>query len=155
MIGSHTMNGWSDTQSVIALSSGEAEYYGMVSGASSGMGLRSLMKDLDVDFRMRVWTDSSAALGVSRRKGLGRLRHVELSQLWLQERASTGDIKVMKVNGKENLADALTKHVTQEEAGMHLQGSDQEHVQGRHALAPEVAHDCMRMNEDGAQYGHE
>ena len=53
------------------------------------------------------------------------------------------------MNGKDNLADALTKHVTQEEAGMHMHGTAQEHVQGRHALAPEVANDCAQeVHED-------
>ena len=32
-LGSHVIRTWSHTQSVIALSSGEAEYYGMVKGA--------------------------------------------------------------------------------------------------------------------------
>ena len=152
MIGGHTVKGWSSTQSVIALSSGEAEYYGMVRGASSGIGLRSLMSDMDVEMNVRIKTDSSAALGVSRRRGLGKLRHVELSQLWLQERVSSGDIKVMKVKGKENLADALTNHVTKEEIGMHMRGTSQEHVSGRHALAPEVAKACDQDTGQGQEH---
>ena len=36
MLGSHMIKGWSTTQSVIALSSGEAEYYGLVRGSSIG-----------------------------------------------------------------------------------------------------------------------
>ena len=56
----------------------------------------------------------------------------------------------MKVKGKDDLADALTKHVTQEEAGMHMHGTAQEHVQGRHALAPEVAKDCAQEVHEGA-----
>ena len=47
------------------------------------------MSDMDVDMNVRIMTDSSAALGVSRRRGLGKLRHVELSQLWLHERLSS------------------------------------------------------------------
>ena len=42
----HTIRTWSTHQSVIALYSGEAEYYGMVKGASVGLGVRALMKDL-------------------------------------------------------------------------------------------------------------
>ena len=34
MLGQHMVKSWSNTQSVLALSSGEAEYYGMVRGAS-------------------------------------------------------------------------------------------------------------------------
>ena len=107
------------------------------------------MSDMDVEMNVRIRTDSSAALGVSRRRGLGKLRHVELSQLWLQERVSSGDIKVMKVKEKENLADALTKHVTKEDIGMHMRGTAPEHVSGRHALAPEVAKDCDQDTRQG------
>ena len=37
-LGKHTIRTWSLTQVVIALSSGEAEYYGMVKGASFSLG---------------------------------------------------------------------------------------------------------------------
>ena len=37
MIGSHLLKSWSTTQSVIALSSGEVEYYSMVKGGSVGL----------------------------------------------------------------------------------------------------------------------
>ena len=37
LLGSHHLKGWSVTQSVVALSSGEAEYYGIVQGASVGL----------------------------------------------------------------------------------------------------------------------
>ena len=36
MLGSRMIKGWSTAQSATALSSGEAEYYGLVSGASIG-----------------------------------------------------------------------------------------------------------------------
>ena len=37
MIGGHMIKSWSSTQNVIALSSGEAEYYGLVKGAAQGL----------------------------------------------------------------------------------------------------------------------
>ena len=46
MLGEHMIRGWSTTHPVIALSSGEAEYNGMVRGASLALGVRSLMNDL-------------------------------------------------------------------------------------------------------------
>ena len=111
------------------------------------MGFKSMMEDMDVKVRLRIKTDSSAAIGVSRRRGLGKLRHIELSQLWLQEKVGLGEMEVTKVKGKENVADALTKHVTQEEVRMHMQWTAQEHVGGRHALAPEVARDHVQEGE--------
>ena len=44
MWGNHLIKSWSSTQSVVALSSGEAEYYGMVKGASVAIGLQSVLR---------------------------------------------------------------------------------------------------------------
>ena len=48
MLGSHLIKSWSTTQQVIALSSGEAEYYSMVRGGSLGMGVSAIAKDMAV-----------------------------------------------------------------------------------------------------------
>ena len=45
MWGYHKIKSWSSTQSIVALSSGEAEYYGMVKGASVALGLQSVWND--------------------------------------------------------------------------------------------------------------
>ena len=108
-IGDHVIKSWSNTQSVIALSSGEAEYYGMVKGASMALGVRSMLGDLGVSLQIRLRTDASAAKGIATRRGLGKVRHIEVNQLWLQEKVNNGEIQVMKVKGEGNLADALTK----------------------------------------------
>ena len=42
----HVTKSWSHTQAAIALSSGEAEYYGMVKEASYSLGIQSLAGDL-------------------------------------------------------------------------------------------------------------
>ena len=72
---------WSNTQSVVALSSGEAEYYGMVRGTSIGLGVRGLLEDLGITMRVRTSTDSTAASGIANRRGLGKVRHIEVNQL--------------------------------------------------------------------------
>ena len=73
MWGSHVIRTWSTTQSVIAMSSGEAEYYSMVNGSSMGLGIKSSASDLGVVMQVvNVKTDASAAEGIASRKGLGR-----------------------------------------------------------------------------------
>ena len=70
MIGSHVLKGWSATQRVIALSSGEAEYYGLVKGASMVLGVKSMHKEMGLPVRVRVNTDASAAkAGASGKRG--------------------------------------------------------------------------------------
>ena len=102
---------WSRTQRVRALSSGEAEYYGCVKGASMGLGARSMGLDLGIEVDIRLHTDSSAARGISLRKGLGKVRHISVAYLWLQERIANNDLQFFKCKGTENPADLLTKHV--------------------------------------------
>ena len=41
--------------------------------------------------------------------GLGKIRHLAVADLWLQDKVRSGDISVYKVNGKDNPADVLTK----------------------------------------------
>ena len=112
MFGSHVLKTWSSTQPSISLSSGEAEYYGVVKAAGIAIGQQSLMKDLGMSVRVRVWTDSSAAIGICGRSGLGKLRHVQTHTLWVQERVRTGAIELRKVHGDVNPADLFTKHLS-------------------------------------------
>ena len=121
----------------MSLSSGEAEYYGIVKGSSIGLGLRSMMGDFGVEVAIKVNTDASAAKGMANRRGLGKVRHIAVNQLWIQDRIARGDLTIEKVNGKENISDILTKHVNAEDIRVHLHKTGQTIVQGRHSIAPE------------------
>ena len=77
MLGKHCMKHWSSTQTSISLSSGEAEFAGVIRGAGQGLGYQALLKDVGVELPLRVWTDSSAAIGICSRQGLGKLRHLD------------------------------------------------------------------------------
>ena len=100
MIGSHVIKCWSATQASVALSSGEAE-----STVACGPPERRWdtapygMADLGLDIKVRVWTDSSAAIGTSSRQGLGKLRHIECHTLWVQQRIRQGECELRKVRG--------------------------------------------------------
>ena len=132
------MMGWSTTQGVIALSSGEAEYYGMVKGASQALGMKSMMTDFDIEVKIEVKTDSSAAKGMATRKGSGKVRHIEVCQLWLQELSSKGKIRITKVRGDRNYADILTKHVDKKTMDRYVTEMSMRWEEGRHPLAPEL-----------------
>ena len=106
---------WSSTQPSISLSSGEAEYYGVVKASGIALGQQSLMRDLGMDVKVRVWTDSSAAMGICGRSGLGKLRHVQTHTLWVQERVKSGAIELRKVNGLVNPADLFSKCLSSRE----------------------------------------
>ena len=111
MIGSHNIRSYSSTQTTVSLSSGEAEYYGLVKGGAAGLGHQAIMSDLGINFPVRLWTDSSAALSIAKRSGLFRIRHLDTHTLWLQEKVRTKAVEVRKVKGAENPAALFTKHL--------------------------------------------
>ena len=139
MHGTHLLKSWSSTQSVVALSSGEAEYYGLVKGASIGLGIQSMFGDFGVSVELNLKSDASAACGIARRRGLGKVRHIEVAQLWLQDLVSKGRVKIEKVPGTSNLSDILTKHVQQSDIAFHMEGVRMHIEGGRHHDMPAVA----------------
>lgn len=77
MLGKLLIKSWSATQSQISLSSGETEFYGVVRAAGIGLRYQAMMRDINVKISVRVWTDSTATMGICGRQCLGRLRHVD------------------------------------------------------------------------------
>ena len=110
VLGRHTAKHWSSTQTSVALSSGEAEFAGVIRGSGQGLGYQALLKDLGVEVPVRVWTDSSAALGICSRQGLGGIRHLDTHMLWIQQAVRGRRIDLRKIDGEKNPADLLTKH---------------------------------------------
>ena len=74
MHGSHLLKTWASTQTVVALSSGEAEYCGVVKGMCEALGIKGIAKDVGLDFSITLSTDSSAAKGIATRKGLEKVK---------------------------------------------------------------------------------
>ena len=108
MHGSHVIKTWSSTQKQLTLSSEEAELMAMAKGATEAIGLTQLFEEWGRPRAVEVRKDSSAAVGTVHRRGNGKLRHVNINDLWLQERVHEGSLTVTKVSGAENLADILT-----------------------------------------------
>lgn len=61
-----------------------------------------------------IYADASAALGIAKRQGAGKLRHINVKTLWLQEKALQEELSYTKIKGEENPANGLTKHVRHE-----------------------------------------
>ena len=100
---------WSSTQSTVAMSVGEAEYYALVKAAAEGLAFTALARDLGYEFRLRLWVDSSTAKAIVSRLGLGKVRHMEVKFLWAQEAHRRRLFEVRKIAGDRNPADLLTK----------------------------------------------
>ena len=99
----------------------EAEYYAMTEGSTRCLGLQTMLKEMGVEVGIVVIsTDSSSAKSFASRRGLGKMRHIEVKELWLQEAVCRGRIKLQKIAGPENPADFFTKYLTTAEIDKHL-----------------------------------
>ena len=106
------MKSWSVTQKRVTLSSAEAELGALVKAAAEAIGITQMAAGLGRMVKSDVYVDSSAALAVVNRKGCGKLRHVRVGQLWVQQLAEEDEVRFKKIWGEENPADLSTKYLT-------------------------------------------
>ena len=137
--GGHLIKHWSTTQKAVTLSSAEAELAGIVKGTGEGLGLQSLARDFGSDAEVRVHADSAAALGICKRSGIGRVRHLAVGQLWVQGKLRDKEISMHKIAGEWNPADVLTKAMVSDLIGRHLGTMDVHSEDGRAASAPRLS----------------
>ena len=137
-IGAHMIKSYSRQQKVVALSSAEAELYATVAASAEGLALQAYANDLGMAFSGEVYTDSSAALGILQRTGLGKVRHLRTQGLWVQEVRSTKRLTYKKVLGTKNPADMLTKHMSAELLSRHMAVLGAELRGGRAETAPQL-----------------
>ena len=96
-----------------------------------------MMKDLGIEaVPLEVCSDSSAAIGIASRSGLGKLRHLEVHLLWVQDHVRRKSLVVCKIPGKANPADALTKHLSSDDLWKCMTLLDMCKAEGRADAAP-------------------
>ena len=139
--GHHLIKGWSTTQTVVALSSGEAEYYGVTKGACESIGLKGIAVDMGVNLGIKIHTDSSAAKGIATRRGIGKVKHLDTRTLWVQDKIDKGIMSIKKVPGETNIADILTKYLPAAKLKDLMAKTPIEGREGRHHLAPRLQGD--------------
>ena len=90
---------------------------------------------------MMLESDATAAIGIVDREGLGKVRHLDVADLWVPSTQKSCDIASKKVLGKENPSDALTKGVDATTLQQHTMAMGFRVWAGRHELAPQLAED--------------
>ena len=113
-IGAHLIKSYAKTQAIIAKSSGESELYGVIRASTEALGVSTLLEDFGcIGIKVSVGMDANAAIGIVQRRGLNKLRHVELDVLWIQEQQARRLLPLRKVPGPRNPSDMMTKNVDQ------------------------------------------
>ena len=122
MAGSHLLAHWSRTQQNVALSSGEAELNGLCKATQEGLAAKHISEEVGESWRLTLCTDSSAARGIIQRQGAGKVKHLSVKQLWVQELETQKELDTMKVPRERNFADLLTHHWTRAEGARFFGG---------------------------------
>jgi len=138
-IGGHVLKTWSHTQKTVALSSAEAELTALVKATCEGMGISAMMADWGQEMGQVVFADASAALGAVKRRGAGKLRHVHVGMLWVQEKAADEEIIYKKIEGPKNPADMLTKYNCVKDLVEHCRTMKLEERKGRAKKSVELS----------------
>ena len=99
-------------QTIVTLSTTEAEYVSAVSAGQEVIWLRNLFSELGLklDGPSTLYIDNQSALQVAKNpEHHGRMKHLDLRYYWLRDMVDGGLIKVDYVPTLEMPADGLTK----------------------------------------------
>ena len=88
---------------------------------------------------LSLHSDSTAAIGICKRRGLGKVRHLATSDMWIQDRLASGDFLLHKVLGSENPSDILTKCIDKATLLKHLKAGNLAMEEGRAASAAQIS----------------
>ena len=97
----------------------------MVEGTLRAKNLQTIGREIgmkSLDGEIVLGADSSAAKSFAARRGLGRMRHIEVRHLWLQNEILKKAVKMVKVEGEENPADLMTKYLSEKDISKCLDG---------------------------------
>ena len=96
-------------QKVVTLSSGEAEPVVLTQVVSEAILIKKAWAFItNGPVEMIARTDSSVARAIAQRAGVGRVRHLHTSCLWIQMRTANKELKVLQIPTDINPADAGT-----------------------------------------------
>lgn len=108
---------WKSTlQTIVTLSSCEAEYVALNLTARETVWLRRLLAELLFPQKQTaVYVDNQSAIALTKHKMVKpRTKHIALRYHWIKEQVAGGVLRVQYINTNDNVADFLTKVLSQE-----------------------------------------
>jgi hypothetical protein len=105
---------WKSTkQTLVALSSAEAEYIALTEVVKELMWLRELLRELGFDQSATptvIYEDNQAAIAMSKNQATtGRTKHIQTRLHFVRDQVESGTVAIKYVATGKNVADALTK----------------------------------------------
>ena len=107
------------------------------------------MEEWGIKCDLVVKSDAVAAIGMVKRQGLGRIRHLAVADLWIQQKSKEGVVHYVKLEGSKNTSDILTKPVDAETLERHMERLGLEFREGRNELTPDFNGDEKGLMEEG------
>ena len=99
-------------QRLVSLSSAEAEVHAATSTMCDGIFARLLIEFCTGHMpQVHHHLDSTAAMGILQRSGVGRIRHLSTRVLWTQQAVAEAKVVLHKISTDLNCADLGTKHM--------------------------------------------
>ena len=116
------VKGYSRLQTVVALSSAEAELFAIAEAAKEISGLGQLASHVwgELSKPLAIYTDSASARQIAGMEGfLRRMRHVDIRLCFIQDRVHQNELVINGVPGEENVSDLLTKNLNRPQTLKH------------------------------------
>lgn len=112
----------SSLQSVVALSTTEAEYIAITKAVKEGIWLKGLLNDFGIEQgTATIKCDSQSVLHLAKHQVFHeRSKHIDVKLHFVRYEVNKGVVKMVKVSMKENAADMLTKTLPTEKFKYYL-----------------------------------
>lgn len=107
------MSWLSKLQTVVALSTTEAEYMAATQACKEAIWIQRLMEELGhKQQKISVYCDSQSALHIARNPTFhSRTKHIGVQYHFVREVVEEGSVDMQKIHTKDNLADVMTKPI--------------------------------------------
>ena len=103
----------SKLQTVVALSTTEAEYMTATQACKEAVWVKRLLKELGhKQKKITLFCDSQSALHIAKNPVFHyRMKHIGIQYHFVREVVKDGSIDMLKIHTKKNLADVITKSI--------------------------------------------
>ena len=75
-------------------------------------GVQSMMRYLGFAVKPVLIIDAKATGHILQRHGIGKMKHIDVAYLWLQDEVKSNRLRARRVKSEDNLADVGTKAVS-------------------------------------------